>query len=80
MTDEITPKKPRRKRRTKAQIEAEKVKEVEAPKVEEKVELSAYQLAKMNARKGGTPVTYSNPNGEEIANRFKRRRAERRSQ
>ena len=102
-------KKPRRKRRTKAEIEAEKarlearqeaavvkeekptavtskeaVKEEPAasvePTVSEEPKLSAYQQAKRDARKAGSPVTYANPNGEYIQNRHKRNRAERRNQ
>ena len=96
---EQTPKKPRRKRRTKAQIEAEKAAKVvapESPVVEEEVakeepvvsaeptvseepKLSPYQQAKRDARKSGSPVTYANPDGEYIPNRYKRERAERKN-
>ena len=107
---EQTPKKPRRKRRTKAQIEAEKAaqasKEVKTddvivemleksvlepevakeepvvsaePTVSEEPKLSPYQQAKRDARKSGSPVTYANPDGEYIPNRYKRERAERKN-
>ena len=96
---EQTPKKPRRKRRTKAQIEAEKATEVVAPEppvvgeevakgepvvsaeptVSEEPKLSPYQQAKRDARKSGSPVTYANPDGEYIPNRYKRERAERKN-
>ena len=43
--------------------------------IEEEPKLSAYQQAKRDASKRSTPATYANPNGEYIANRYKRNRA-----
>ena len=45
------------------------------PTVSEEPKLSAYQQAKRDASKRSTPATYANPNGEYIANRYKRNRA-----
>ena len=113
MTEE-TPKKPRRKRRTKAQIEAEKAAELAAKEVKEEEcipcqENAAADLASAEAaieaeetlpatseevvseepvvsaertvyeEPETTPATYANPNMELIANRWKRKRAERKA-
>ena len=53
-------------------VHIEKVKE---PTPTPLPKLSAYQQAKLDASKRSTPATYANPNGEYIANRYKRNRA-----
>ena len=113
MTEE-TPKKPRRKRRTKAQIEAEKAAELAAKEVKEEecIPCKESAAAALEAAEAAlekeveidaiseevvseepvvsaertvyeepetTPATYANPNMELIANRWKRKRAERKA-
>jgi len=89
MTDEITPKKPRRRRTKRVQKPAVEhpavVIEAPDPIEDLAVEAETTETVEVEATPAVTmevsplAATYSNPNGEYIRNTFKRRRAARRS-